>query len=118
MKESFALRSGLPINSLPASIRGDKLISANRTSDPFVSIAETCVFVGKTQTSFWTPFLVTKDYTSEVILGEPFALRSSIATVRTPLGRVTILMTTEDSSSTCEIRLINRFEKELGKDNG
>jgi hypothetical protein len=59
---------------------------------------------------------MTKDYTSEVILREPFALRLSIATIRTPSGRVTILMTTEDSSSTCKIRLINRFEKELGKD--
>jgi hypothetical protein len=74
------------------------------------------VFISKTQTSFWTPFLVTKDCTSKVILREPFALRLSIATICTLLGRVTILMTTEDSSSTCEIRSINRFEKELGKD--
>jgi hypothetical protein len=59
---------------------------------------------------------VTKDYTSEVILREPFALRSSLATVYTLLGRVTILITTKDSSSTYKIRLINRFKKELDKD--
>jgi hypothetical protein len=61
-------------------------------------------------------FLVTKDYTSKVILREPFALRSSIATIYTLLGRVTILITTKDSFSTYEIRLINRFKKELNKD--
>jgi hypothetical protein len=61
-------------------------------------------------------FLVTKDYTSEVILREPFALRSSIATIYTLLGRVTILITTKDSFSTYKIRLINRFKKELDKD--
>jgi hypothetical protein len=99
-------------------MRGDKLISANRTSNPFIGIVETRVFVSETQTSFWMPFLMTKDYTSEVILREPFALHSSIATIRTPSGRVTILMTTKDGSSTCEIRSINRFEKELGKDDG
>jgi hypothetical protein len=60
---------------------------------------------------------MTKDYTSEVILREPFALHLSIATIRTLLGRVTILITTKDSSSTYEIRSINRFKKELGKDN-
>jgi hypothetical protein len=52
IKESFALRSRLPINSLPTSIRGDKLISANGTSDPFIGIAETRVFISETQTSF------------------------------------------------------------------
>jgi hypothetical protein len=61
-------------------------------------------------------FLVTKDYTSEVILREPFALCSSIATIYTLLGRVTILITTKDSFSTYKIRLINRFKKELDKD--
>jgi hypothetical protein len=118
MKESFALRAGLPINSLPSSMKGDKLISANGTSDPFVGMAETRVFIGETETSFWSPFLITKDCTSDVILGEPFALRSSMATSRTPSGRVTILMTTEDGTRTCEIRSINGYEKELGEDDG
>jgi hypothetical protein len=118
MKESFALSAGLPINSLPPAMKGDKLISANGTSDPFVGMVETRVFVGDTETSFWTPFLITKDCTSEVILGEPFALRSSMATSRTPSGRVTILMTTEDGTRTCEIRSINGYEKELGEDDG
>lgn len=118
MKESFALRAGLPINSLPATMKGDKLILANGTSDPFAGMAETRVYIGETETSFWTPFLITKDYTSEVILSEPFALRSSMATSRTPSGRVTILMTTEDGAQTYEIRSINGYEKELGEDDG
>jgi hypothetical protein len=53
-----------------------------------------------------------------VILREPFALRSSIVTSRTPSGRVTILITTEDGTRTCEIRSINGYEKELSEDDG
>ena len=41
-----------------------------------------------------------------------------MATSRTPSGRVTILMTTEDGARTCEIRSINGYEKELGEDDG
>lgn len=76
IREAFAHKAGLPVQSLPKLMRNKRLQAANSTLEPFVGLVETDILIRNI--SIRTPLLITKYYTNDYILGEPFACRSSL----------------------------------------
>lgn len=95
IKESVALRHGLPISSLPSQLQGARLTSANGTQSEFIGLVHAVpVVIGDVSIS--TTFIAVGEMSHEVILGEPWSVRARLATKRTATGQVSCIIQSED----------------------
>ena len=95
IKESVALRHGLPISSLPLQLQGVRLTSANGTQSEFIGLAHAIpVVIGDVSIS--TIFVIVGEMSHEVILGKPWSVRARLATKRTATGQVSCIIQSED----------------------
>jgi 6-phosphofructokinase len=114
IREAFAHKAGLAIQSLPRSIRNERLQAANGTLEPFVGLIETEVTIGNI--TIRTPLLVTKHYINDYILGEPFACRSTMVAQHTPSGRCLITILSEDGTRTITVQAVASIGKAIDND--
>jgi len=95
IRESVALRHGLPISSLPPQLQGARLTSANGTQSEFIGLVHAVpVVIGDVSIS--TTFIAVGEMSHEVILGEPWSVRARLATKRTATGQVSCIIQSED----------------------
>jgi hypothetical protein len=114
IREAFAHKAGLAIQSLPRSMRNERLQAANGTLEPFVGLVETEVTIGNI--TIRTPLLVTKHCTNDCILGEPFACRSTMVAQHTPSGRCLITISSEDGTRTVTVQAVAGIGKAMDND--
>ena len=107
IKESVALRHGLPISSLPPQLQGARLTSANGTQSEFIGLVHAApVVIGGVSIS--TTFIAVGEMSHEVILGEPWSVRARLATNRTATGQVSCIIQSEDGG--VETRFLTSHE--------
>jgi hypothetical protein len=114
MREAFAYKAGLAIQSLPRSMRNERLQAANGTLEPFIGLVEADVIIGNI--TIKTPLLVTKHCTNDCILGEPFACRSTMIAQHTPSGRCLVTISSEDGSRTVTVQAVAGIGKAMNND--
>jgi hypothetical protein len=95
-------------------MRNERLQAANGTLEPFISLVETEVTIGNI--TIRTPLLVTKHYTNDYILGEPFVYRSTIVAQHTPSRRCLITISSEDGIRTITVQAVAGIGKAIDND--
>ena len=111
---SEALAASLPMSSLPPSLAKGRMFVANGEAVKFLGICMSAsVKIG--DVTIQTPLLVVDKLAWPCILGETFACRASLTTQRTPSGKVTCTITSEDGERTVMFGAspgINRLNRE------
>jgi len=92
-------------------MRNKRLQATNSTLEPFISLVETEVAISNI--SIKTLMLVTRYYTNDCILREPFACCASMIAQHTLSGRYIVTITSEDRSRNIIIQAIASIAKNI-----
>ena len=95
IRERTAQQLDLPISSLPPQMTGGTLKTTDGAQSSIIGFIQTPVTIGKV--SILTTFVVVKEMSYKIILGEPWAVRAQLAMERTATGQVSCIIRSEDS---------------------
>jgi hypothetical protein len=95
IRERTAQQLDLPISSLPPQVTGAMLKTIDGAQSGIIGlIQQVPVTIG--MVSILTTFVVVKEMSYKIILGEPWAVRAQLAMERTAIGQVSCIIRSED----------------------